>query len=206
MSAHLWVKFALAWTLLTLPFGPNAVNTMVSTMANGLSRGMLVPLGIGMASLIFGLTAAFGVGAILVASPTSYLVAKVVGAIYLAYLAVDQWRKADRLLVETHGDAMSSSQLFTSGCLVSLSNPKAALTYLAVYPQFIDRDSSIVPQLLILLPTTFAVVMMVYTGYALLAAPLRCWLGTVRRRVVFSRVIACLYMIGAALIVATGHS
>jgi len=205
MTAQLWLKFALAWTLLSLPFGPNAVNTVVLTIGNGLARGLLVPLGIGVASLIFGLTAAFGVGTILIASPALYLAAKIVGALYLAYLAVDQWRRADKLLVETTDNTMSSSQLFARGCLVSLSNPKAVLLYFAVYPQFIDLESSIVPQLLILLPTTFAIVMAVYTGYAALAVPLRSWLGTVGRRVAFSRAVACLYMIGAALIVATGH-
>ena len=81
MSGYLWLKFALAWTLLTLPFGPNAANTVVLTIANGLARGLLVPLGIGIASLIFGLAAAIGIGALLVAWPAVLVVIKVVGAV-----------------------------------------------------------------------------------------------------------------------------
>ena len=193
MSLESWLAFVAVWTLVGLPLGPNAVNTMTATVRHGFVRGWMVPLGIGIAGIAHAFAALLGFGALMLASAELFTAVKLAGAAYLLWLAWRLWSgDTERRAAENSGRA-SRARLFRRGFLVSLSNPKAILVYVAAFPQFFDPAQALAPQLAVMMPTMTAITLAIYTGYAALAAPLGRWLTSARRVRTFNRTAASFY-------------
>ena len=92
MSIESWLTFVVVFTMLALPVGPNAVHTVATAVKVGLPKGFLVPLGIGIASVIHALLASLGFGALLLASAELFTLIKWLGVGYLLWLGVRLWR------------------------------------------------------------------------------------------------------------------
>jgi threonine/homoserine/homoserine lactone efflux protein len=106
----------------------------------------------------------------------------------LIYLGVKTWREADVPLapvvaVTTTGFA----RRFRTGLLVSLSNPKAMLFCVAFFPQFLQTDAPLVPQLALLLPSFFLIETAWMSVYASGGARLSIWLREGQRMRWFNR-------------------
>jgi homoserine/homoserine lactone efflux protein len=81
--------------------------------------------------------------------------------------------------------------------LTSITNPKAIFAYLAGFPQFIQPSSSLIAQLIVLVPTALAVSTVVYAGYAALGIGIGQLLSTVRRRIAFNWSVGTFYILAA---------
>jgi threonine/homoserine/homoserine lactone efflux protein len=119
--------------------GPNMVYAMSRSLIQGRAAGMIALLGVLFGSLGYLVHAALGVGMLLHAVPQVYDVLRIVGAIYLGYLAWRAvhsagWTNVDSRPLAREGHA----KLFRSGVLVGLLNPATALLYLTVIPKFVD--------------------------------------------------------------------
>jgi homoserine/homoserine lactone efflux protein len=204
MSIETWLTFVAVFTLLSLPVGPNAVQTMATAVAVGLPKGFLVPLGMGIASIIHVLFASLGLGALLLASAEAFTVFKWLGVAYLVWLGLRLWRSNSDDAPKQRNRGRSTAGLIASGCLVSLSNPKAVLSYLAVLPPFISASAPLAPQLAVIMPTATGIVLLVYSAWALLAVPLRKWANSPRRLGIFNRSAAASYFIAAGAFAMAG--
>ena len=128
--------------------GPSFV--MVARMAVAASRtsALFAALGMGCGGLIFAGLALVGLHGLLVAVPTLYLVLKIAGGLYLAYLGIRIWRGATAPLadISTNTGSAGDSRLrsFLLGMTTQLSNPKTAIVYASVFAAFLPRESSIV--------------------------------------------------------------
>ena len=198
MSIEAWLTFGVVFTLLGLPIGPNAVTTVAAAVANGLPKGFLVPMGIAVASVIHALVAALGFGALLLASAELFTALKWLGAAYLLWLGIRLWWREPGGEAVNRPRSTSAGRLIARGCLVSLSNPKAVLTYMAVFPQFISLAEPVGPQLALLIPTATGIVVVIYSTWAALAFPLREWLRRPRRMRAFNRTAGTFYVFSAA--------
>ena len=205
MPTETWLTFVAVFTLLSLPVGPNAVHTMTTAVAVGLPKGFLVPLGMGIASIIHVLVASLGFGAVLLASAEIFTVFKWLGVVYLVWLGVRLWKSNGGETPREQIRGRSTVGLIASGCLVSLSNPKAVLSYLAVLPPFISVSAPLAPQLGAIMPTATGIVILVYSTWALLAFPLRNWTSTPRRMRLFNRTAAAFYLIAAGAFATAGR-
>ena len=205
MPIETWLAFVLVFSLLSLPVGPNAVHTMTTAVAVGLPRGFLVPLGMGIASIVHVLLASLGLGALLLASAEIFTVFKWLGAGYLMWLGVRLWMSKGGETPQESDRGRSTLGLIASGCLVSLSNPKAVLSYLAVLPPFISVSAPLAPQLAVIMPTATLIVMLVYSAWALLAVPLRKWTRSPRRMRLFNRGAAMCYFVAAGAFATAGR-
>jgi len=109
----------------------------------------------------------------------AFTVLKYVGALYLLYLGVKMWR-TQRFIPELTVTATQPWRRFVEALSIQLLNPKAGFFFLAVFPQFIRAQDSYYSQFFILVSSYALLVVLVHTGYALVANGARGWLSTNR--------------------------
>ena len=133
--------FALLTVGFVLTPGPNMVYLISRTLCQGVKAGFTSFAGLVVGSMFYLACAAFGITALLFAVPTAYDALRFGGALYLAYLAWQAVRSGGRSPFEVRALEQDSPQrLFLMGLFTNLLNPKQALFYLALLPQFIDEQ------------------------------------------------------------------
>jgi threonine/homoserine/homoserine lactone efflux protein len=133
--------FALACFLLTLTPGPNLLYLVSRTLCQGRRAGIVSLAGTSSGFIFHVLATALGLTAIFVTVPFLYDAMRYLGAAYLLWLAWDALRPGGHDLFSPRALAPhSSARLFRMGLLTSVLNPKVAMFYLALFPQFIDAS------------------------------------------------------------------
>ncbi len=93
-----------------------------------------------------------GLGVILTTSATLFMIVKIIGAVYLIYLGIKQFRNASsfKLENETSIKEKSYKTAFYESFFLAVTNPKPIIFFIALFPQFLNLKSSIVPQFFIM--------------------------------------------------------
>jgi threonine/homoserine/homoserine lactone efflux protein len=131
--------FALLCLGMVLTPGPNMMYLVSRSICQGRRAGLVSLGGVGLGFLIYMLAAAFGITALLFAVPLAYDGLRLAGAAYLLYLAWQALKPGDRSPFQVRDLPVDSDRrLFAMGLVTNLLNPKAALLYLSLLPQFID--------------------------------------------------------------------
>lgn len=176
MRWEVWLAyFAACWVIAVSP-GSGAVLSMSHGLSYGVRRTSTTIFGLQAGLVIILLVAGGGLGALLLASEHAFAVVKTVGAMYLIYLGLQQWRAkveeggADSGNTTVRVTPMSPRRRFATGLLTNVTNPKGIIFMVAVLPQFIDPSRPLAPQLAILAATMCGVDLIVMHGYALLAS------------------------------------
>jgi homoserine/homoserine lactone efflux protein len=192
MELTVWMTYFVACWVIAVSPGSGAVICMSHGLAYGVKKTSATVLGLQLGLAVVLLIAGAGVGAVLVASANAFLVVKVVGAAYLFYLGVKQWRASVGSSESAVADATqavasglskripTTRERVLTGMLTNLSNPKGIVFMVAVLPQFIDPSKSLLVQLAILCVTMNAVDTMVMHGYAFLASRLQTLMRSVK--------------------------
>jgi threonine/homoserine/homoserine lactone efflux protein len=129
---------ALALGMVLTP-GPNMIYLISRSVCQGRVAGLMSLAGVACAFVVYLLAAAFGITALLFAVPYAYDALRLAGAAYLAWLAWTTLRPGGRSPFHIHDLPVDRpARLFSMGFLTSLLNPKVALLYLSLLPQFID--------------------------------------------------------------------
>ena len=141
----LWL-FVVTVVVLNATPGVDLMITASRTLQHGLRGGLATALGVNAGCVVHTLAAAFGLAALLSASAAAFALVKWVGAAYLAWLALGMLRGALRRVEAPAPStpavaAASGPALFRQGLLTNLLNPKIALFFLALLPQFIDAQA-----------------------------------------------------------------
>ncbi|OBF33746.1 lysine transporter LysE [Mycobacterium sp. ACS1612] len=119
--------------------GPNMMYLVSRSISQGRIAGLISLVGTGIGFVVYMTMANLGLTVVFIAVPWLFIGFKAAGAAYLAYLAWQALKPGGRGLFETHELKRDSSvRLFRMGLLTNLLNPKAAIMYLALIPQFID--------------------------------------------------------------------
>jgi len=144
--------FALATLLLAITPGPDMTLWMSRTIRDGRAIGMMTLLGTNLGIAIHTLLVAFGVSALVVASPVAFLVLKTGGAGYLLWLAIQAVRNRSVLSVKTTGKSNASmGKAFLNGLWVNLLNPKVIIFFMTFLPQFVSvKDPHVTGKLIFL--------------------------------------------------------
>lgn len=145
MSPDSLLWFVLAGLLLNLTPGPDVVYVVSSALRGGVRSGWVAALGISAGCLVHVGLAAWGLGAVLAASPKAFGLLRWAGAAYLVWMGVRLWMasfQSEKTIAEqpiANGDSelKSLNQVFLNGCWTNMLNPKVALFFLAFVPQFI---------------------------------------------------------------------
>lgn len=169
--------FAGAALLMVLTPGPNMIYLVSRSICQGRSAGVISLFGVIAGFIVHMLAAAVGLTAVFLAVPLAYEVLKWVGAVYLLWLAWQAVRPGARSPFEPKElPPDSSRKLFAMGFLTNLFNPKVAMFYLAIFPQFIVPErGSIFVQSIILGVTQISVSFTINLLIALSAASIASW-------------------------------
>lgn len=131
--------FAGASLLMVLTPGPNMVYLVSRSISQGRQAGVVSLLGVVGGFLVHMLAAALGLAALFLAIPLAYDALRLLGAAYLSYLAWQALRPGARSPLEPASLQQDSvPRLFAMGFLTNVLNPKIAVFYLSVLPQFVS--------------------------------------------------------------------
>jgi threonine/homoserine/homoserine lactone efflux protein len=179
-----YLLFVAASVLLVLTPGPNLLYLISRTLCQGRAAGIVSLAGTTTGFVIHILAAALGLSAVLVAVPAAYDAVRWVGAAYLLWLAWDAVRPARSagargLFAPARLPEAVPAKLYRMGLLTSILNPKVALFYLALFPQFVAPErGSVFAQSLVLGATQIVIAVAGDLMFVLSAAAAARWLAT----------------------------
>ncbi|HLV82345.1 MAG TPA: LysE family translocator [Devosia sp.] len=163
------LAFALAAFVLAVTPGPDMALFVSRTMNFGRLHGYATVLGALTGITVHTALVAFGISVLIVAAPTAFWVLKIVGALYLVWLAIQAVRSGGGILVsKAGGKPPRLAQSYMTGLGINLTNPKVALFFVTFLPQFVSaQDPAAVGKLLFLgvefvlvsLPVVIAIVL-----------------------------------------------
>lgn len=170
--------FVAACVLLVLTPGPNLLYLISRTLCQGRAAGLLSLVGTTTGFIVHIVAAALGLSAVLLAVPVLFDVVRIAGAAYLAWLAWDSLRpRGATLFAPGPLPPEPPAKLFRTGLLTSILNPKVALFYLALFPQFIvPAHGSVLLQSLLLGATQIVIAVIGDALFVLAAARVSRWL------------------------------
>lgn len=135
------IAFALVSLAMVCTPGPNMIYLLSRSISQGVRAGLLSLIGVAAAFGFYVLAAAAGITALLLAVPFAYDALLFAGAAYLLYLAWDAVRSGGRPPFEIRElAAHRPMRLIGMGFMTNLLNPKAAVLYLSLLPQFIKPE------------------------------------------------------------------
>ncbi|WP_137921231.1 LysE family translocator [Hydrogenophaga sp. 2FB] len=177
VSLQDWLLFSGAALLIALTPGPNMVYLLSRSICQGRRAGVISLFGVVAGFLVHMSAAAVGLSALFMAVPMAYDVLKWAGALYLLYLAWQAVKPGARSPFEARDLPQDSPRkLFAMGFLTNLLNPKIAMFYLAIFPQFVSPEhGSVLAQSVVLGVTQIVLSFGVNLSIALSAAHLARW-------------------------------
>lgn len=152
ISTQQFIIFAAAALLMAVTPGPNMIYLISRSICQGRTAGVMSWLGVVLGFTVHMLCASIGLTALFLAVPLGYELLKFAGAVYLLWLAWQAVRPGARSPFEAKDlPAEPPRKLFVMGLLTSILNPKVAIFYLSVLPQFISPEAgSVLIQSLVL--------------------------------------------------------
>ena len=173
------VAFALVALGMVLSPGPNMIYLVSRSIAQGRQAGFVSLLGVAAGFFCYLVLSALGLAGIFAAVPVAYAVLKWAGAAYLLYLAWQAVRPgAAPLFAPKALPPDPARRLFGMGFLTNLLNPKIAVLYVSLLPQFVDPErGSVLVQSLALGLVQIAVSLSVNAVIVFTAGSLAIWLG-----------------------------
>jgi threonine/homoserine/homoserine lactone efflux protein len=151
--------FTLASLLLFITPGPDMSLWLSRTIGSGRAAGVAAMVGTNVGCVVHTLLAAFGVSALIAASQTGFFALKIVGALYLLWLAVDALRNGSSLNVKTSDTSQASViNSFILGVTINMTNPKVVLFFITFLPQFVSSTDPHVTGKLLFLGLFFVVI------------------------------------------------
>ena len=192
MALSDWLAFLFVSLFVTFTPGPAVLLAVSNSLSVGPARAMISSLGNAVGLLLVSTAATAGLGVVLQTSATAFLVLKLLGAGYLVYLGIRQWRSGGAMFAEPSGAqaraGASTWKLFGNGLTVALTNPKAILFFTALFPQFMHAGAGAAQQFVMLTVTFAGCAVFAHAVYVLLARSVKGRLAEPRRARLLNRV------------------
>jgi threonine/homoserine/homoserine lactone efflux protein len=190
------LPFVLTSLAIELTPGPNMAYLAVLSMAHGRRAGLAAVAGIALGLLLLGALAGLGLGTLVLETPWLYQLLRWGGLAFLLFLAWDAFRESRAPLQAAEGPS-PLARYFRRGLVTNLLNPKAAVFYIAVMPNFVDRSVADWPQTLTLTAIYVAIATLIHAGIPLSGSLLQPVLSSPRVRQP-AGVVAALLLVGIA--------
>ncbi|WP_211459253.1 LysE family translocator [Comamonas sp. PE63] len=174
-----WIAFGLISLGMVLTPGPNMVYLISRSICQGRTAGLISLGGVALGFVFYMMCAALGITAIVMAVPYAYDALRIGGALYLIYLAWQAVKPGGRSPFEVKNLPQDGpKKLFLMGFLTNLLNPKIAVMYLSLLPQFITPEhGSVLFQSLVLGFTQIVISVSVNATIAMLAGSIAVFLS-----------------------------
>jgi len=200
MTLDWWFTYLLTTVILSLSPGSGAINTMSTSLSHGYRGAVASIAGLQLGLSLHIVLVGIGLGALISQSLLAFELLKWLGAAYLIWLGIQQWRAAGAVDLHALAGSMPRRQLFRRALLVNLTNPKSIVFLAALFPQFIVPHQPQAMQYVILGVTTVLVDIIVMIGYAMLARRLANWVKAPKQMTLLNRIFGSLFMLVGALL------
>ena len=191
--------FITASVALGLAPGPDNIFVLTQSALNGRKAGILITLGLCTGLIVHTAAVALGVAAIFQTSEIAFTGLKILGAVYLVYIAFLAF-KASATNIDQSVAEIAPGQLYIRGIIMNITNPKVAIFFLAFLPQFSDpARGSVTIQILAFGGLFIVCAFMVMGSIAWFSGFLGDWLKTSDKAQIIMNRIAGTIFIGLAL-------
>lgn len=152
--------FAIAAFVLAVTPGPDMALFVSRTINWGRNHGFATVMGALTGIAVHTMLVAFGISVLIITAPAAFWALKIVGALYLVWLAIQAIRDGGGVLVVNRQDGKTPSwtQSYLTGLGINLTNPKVALFFVTFLPQFVSADDPSASAKLIFLGIEFVIV------------------------------------------------
>lgn len=208
-SAHL-LAFGLTSLILIVIPGPSVLFTIGRAMTVGRRAALLTVVGNACGCYLQVVAVAFGIGALVTASATAFMIIKYVGAAYVIFLGIQAIRHRKSILdadVQPAPRPRSTLRVLADGFVVGITNPKSIVLFAAALPQFTDFSGPSPAGQMLILGALFPMIALFSDSiWAVTASGVRDWFARSPRRMAAVGGVSGLTMIGVGVgIAVTGR-
>jgi threonine/homoserine/homoserine lactone efflux protein len=173
MTYSALLTYSLALFVAAMIPGPGITALVARALGAGFADSFAMALGLVLGDMVFLTAVVLGLSVLAQTFGTAFMVIKLLGALYLAWIAYKIWTGGMLKADLTAGPRRTFLQSFATGLLVTLGNPKAMLFYVALVPTLVDLKALTFGDYLELLVATMMVLILVTVPYILLASKAR---------------------------------
>ena len=180
MDYNILFGFVTAVAALAISPGPDNIYVLMQSVTNGRQYGLATVTGLISGCLVHTTLVAFGVSAIIKANDSIFFTIKLLGALYLLYLALKVFKSDSKVTLSNENVPKRTLwQLFKQGFIMNVLNPKVSIFFLAFFPSFLfSKTLSNVTQFYVLGLLFMLVSFIIFSLIAILAAFISGYLKT----------------------------
>ena len=168
------LTFLLTSLVIVATPGTGALFTIAAGLSRGARASLVAAFGCTLGIVPHLAAAVTGTAALLRTSGVAFETVKILGVIYLLYMAWSTWRDTSALSVTSGSDPRPARRVVASAVLVNLLNPKLTLFFFAFLPQFVPAtDPHALSRMLVLSAVFMLMTFVVFAGYGVFAASVR---------------------------------
>ena len=172
MTFQTWLAFCAVAAINIFSPGPAILLAITNGATKGMFAAFVQALGNALGLFFVSLTSIVGIGALLATSATAFTLVKFAGAAYLIYLGIKQIRARTQpafISQQAQSNQKTLASIFTEGFMIAITNPKAILFFIALFPLFLDQQANITGKFLIMTLSFQAISIISLASYALLS-------------------------------------
>nr|PZN82088.1 MAG: lysine transporter LysE [Pseudomonadota bacterium] len=167
-------EFLLTTLIVVASPGTGVLYTLAAGLSRGAKAGVLAAFACTLGILPHMAAAITGLAALLHTSAVAFQVLKILGVVYLLYLAWSTLREHGALAIEKDAQPRSASQVIVTGVLINILNPKLSIFFFAFLPQFVSADDpNWLARMLELSAVFMGVTFLIFALYGVCAAAMR---------------------------------
>jgi threonine/homoserine/homoserine lactone efflux protein len=197
-----WLTFVAASEALLILPGPTVLMVISYALSGGRRAALMTVPGVALGDFTAMSVSFLGLGAVLASSAQLFMLLKLAGALYLAYLGIRALTQPARMDDERPPERpeRTPASIAIHAFAITALNPKGIAFYVAFFPLFLDPHDSFARQLAVYGGTFLTLAIINATLYALLAGEARRLLSGWGARVWLNRVSGCLFLLCAGLL------
>ncbi len=201
MSFKIWLLFVAISLAPAISPGPGVFLALSNTLKYGGKATIWSASGNALGLVILGFATALGLGALMVTSALAFTVIKFIGAGYLIWLGIKTWRdKSGMSDGKINTAPPKKHQLFSTALFVSVTNPKAIVVILALFPPFMTSEGSALLQATVLSITYASLCFLNHIIIAIMGGRLRNFMSDLNRIRLVRRILGATFMGFGALL------
>lgn len=198
------IAFILTSFIIEMTPGPNMAYLAVLGVSRGRLAGFSAVLGVAFGLALLGIAVGLGGGSLVLNNRVVYESLRWAGALYLCWLAFDSWREA-RKPIEAVPVSPSHFIHFRRGFVTNLLNPKAAVFFIAVLPEFTQGPAPSARELALLVSVYVGIATLVHGLIVVLAGGLQMFFAAPQRRKMAGNIFAVLLLAIAVWLFVSGR-
>ncbi|MRT17915.1 LysE family translocator [Vitellibacter sp. q18] len=196
------LSFTIATLALAISPGPDNMFVLTQSLVHGAKSGIATTAGLISGCIVHTTLLAFGIAAIVTASEEIFYAIKLLGACYLLFLAYKVYKSDEHISLAENAPKKSYFQLYKTGVIMNLLNPKVMIFFLAFFPGFLwNVDGNTILQFYILGALFMVISFMTFSAISLAAGRISTMLLQGKRVAYFLKWLQILVFLGIAVFI-----